>query len=69
VWPLTDYRLHHEGAIDPTLLSWIRSILDQFFGSGLLFVIILSVLILIVTVGMILMGRRARNQVSKNHSE
>ena len=69
MWPLTDYRLHHEGGIDPTLLSWIRSILDQFFGSGLLFVIILSVLILIVTVGMILMGRRARNQVSKNHSE
>jgi len=69
VWPLTDYRLHHEGGIDPTLLSWIRSILDQFFGSGLIFVIILSLLILIVTVGMILMGRSARNQASKNHSE
>ncbi|HIE83441.1 MAG TPA: hypothetical protein EYQ00_06125 [Dehalococcoidia bacterium] len=67
--PLIDYRLHHEGPIDPTLLSWIRSILDQFFGSGLIFVIILSLLILIVTFGIIFLGRRAKNQINENHSE
>ena len=66
--PLIDYRLHHEGPIDPTLLSWIRSILDQFFGSGLIFVIILSLLILIVTFGIIFLGRRAKNQINENHS-
>ena len=67
--PLIDYRLHHEGPIDPTLLTWIRSILDQFFGSGLIFVIILSLLILIVTFGIIFLGRRAKNQINENHSE
>lgn len=67
--PLTDYRFHHEGPIDPTLLSWIRSILDQFFGSGLVFVIVLSLLISIVTIGIIFMGRRAKIQVDENHSE
>ena len=67
--PLIDYRLHHEGPIDPTLLSWIRSILDQFFGSGLIFVIILSLSILIVTFGIIFLGRRAKNQINENHSE
>ena len=69
MWPLTNYRLHHEGPIDPTLLSWIRSILDQFFGSGLIFIIILSLLILIVTFGIIYLGRRAKNQVNENHIE
>ena len=67
--PLIDYRLHHEGPIDPTLLTWIRSILDRFFGSGLIFVIILSLLILIVTFGIIFLGRRAKNQINENHSE
>ncbi len=69
MWTLPNYRLHHEGPIDPTLLSWIRSILDQFFGSGLIFVIILSLLILIITFGIIFLGRRAKNQVNENHSE